>query len=264
MCSSDPAQGAGHGRAPWMLVARVTTTSASALRGGGARVGAATRRPAARGRAAAAAQAKMGGPPLPSTPLGVRLGSAEMPTLECWLDFACPFCAKFYVNFVENTLPKYAGELSFVFQHQVQPWHPQSTLMHEAAIATRRVGGDEAFWKFSAALYRRQSEFFDVNTWHESRSAIYKRLAALAEESAGVSAADVLALLQLDPEALAAGQINPGTCVTTELKWYVKFGRQTGIHVSPTTTFNGLVCDTSSGWTTEQWSEFLDPRLPSA
>lgn len=74
----------------------------------------------------------------------------------------------------------------------------------------------------------------------------------------------VLELLRLDPEAIASGQRNPGTLVTNELKLQVKFGRQMGVHVSPTTTWNGLVCDTSSGWSAVEWAAFLDPLLEKA
>ena len=44
----------------------------------------------------------------------------------------------------------------------------------------------------------------------------------------------------------------------------MKLGRQTGIHVSPTTTLNGMVCDTSSSWDLEQWRAFLDPHVQAA
>ena len=74
----------------------------------------------------------------------------------------------------------------------------------------------------------------------------------------------MLELLRLDPEAIASGQRNPGTLVTNELKLQVKFGRQMGVHVSPTTTRNGLVCDTSSGWSAVEWAAFLDPLLEKA
>ena len=74
----------------------------------------------------------------------------------------------------------------------------------------------------------------------------------------------MLELLRLDPEAIASGQRNPGTLVTNELKLQVKFGRQMGVHVSPTTTWNGLVCDTSSGWSADEWAAFLDPLLEKA
>ena len=36
---------------------------------------------------------------------------------------------------------------------------------------------------------------------------------------------------------------------------------QMGMHVSPTTTLNGIVYDTSSGWTLDQWKELLGPLM---
>ena len=54
---------------------------------------------------------------------------------------------------------------------------------------------------------------------------------------------------------------NGGTLVTQKLKFHVKLGRQLGIHVSPTCCLNGLICDTSSGWTLEEWTAFLDPHV---
>lgn len=71
-------------------------------------------------------------------------------------------------------------------------------------------------------------------------------------------------LLMLDPAAIASGQKNPGTQMCTELKLQIKYGRQLGVHVSPTTTWNGMICDTSSGWSAEEWSAFLDPLIEQA
>jgi protein-disulfide isomerase len=46
------------------------------------------------------------------------------------------------------------------------------------------------------------------------------------------------------------------------IKWEQKYGRQNGIHASPTFLVNGLVVgQASSGWTLEQWRELLDPLL---
>ena len=46
-----------------------------------------------------------------------------------------------------------------------------------------------------------------------------------------------------------------------DLKFHIKFSRQNGIHVSPTTTLNGLVFDSSSSWGLEEWQDVLDPYL---
>ena len=45
------------------------------------------------------------------------------------------------------------------------------------------------------------------------------------------------------------------------MKFYVKLGRQTGVHVSPSVLVNGLAVDTSSGWTREEWFAFFDRVL---
>jgi len=49
--------------------------------------------------------------------------------------------------------------------------------------------------------------------------------------------------------------------VDQHMKYHIKFARQNGIHVSPTTTLNGLVFDSSSSWGLEEWKECLDPYL---
>jgi protein-disulfide isomerase len=91
-----------------------------------------------------------------------------------------------------------------------------------------------------------------------TRLALYRKdLAALALSSTGVAAADVLALLA---RTEVGEQLNTGNACTQELKFHVKLGRQTGIHVSPTTLLNGMICDTSSSWSLDQWMEFLDPH----
>ena len=123
-------------------------------------------------------------------------------TVGAWLDYACPFSAKFHETFVEKVLPHHGDDVRLLVYHQVQPWHPQSTMLHEAAIAVADVGGNDAFWKFSSALYATQTDFFDANAWGKSRAQIYDELAALAETSAGVSAMDVSARLArvVDPD----------------------------------------------------------------
>ena len=44
-----------------------------------------------------------------------------------------------------------------------------------------------------------------------------------------------------------------------DLKLYVKWCRQQGVHVTPTCTVNGIITDTSSSWTEDQWKELLEP-----
>merc|ERR1719272_2465092 len=154
------------------------------------------------------------------------------------------------------------GTVAFTFKHQIQPWHPQSTLLHEAALAVQQLGGEEAFWKFSTALFTRQLEFFDDVCYSETRDQIYARLVEVAVSSCGVDGAALAALLALDSDE-SKGH-NRGNAMAQPLKMCIKEGRQSGIHVSPTCLVNGIVFDTSSSWGLEQWTEFLAPLLPKA
>ena len=239
------------------------TTSLSACSTASRSRFAVARRIARPSRARAHASPIRMGPPLPSVELGRVLpgGESAKVTLGAWLDYACPFSAKAYKALVEQVGPHYGEDLKVVFYHQVQPWHPQSPILHEAAIAVHQLGGDAAFYKFSSALMEGQKDFFDANVWDKSRADLHKTLAALASSSAGVKEEDVLAKLA---RAVEEGALNTGNACTLELKFYVKLGRQTGIHVSPTTTLNGMVCDTSSSWDLDQWRAFLDPHVQAA
>ena len=115
--------------------------------------------------------------------------------------------------------------LRLVFRHQVQPWHPSSTLTHESALAVlhltaptsgrKGLSGSEAFWKYSAALFEDQKEYFDVNVVNETRNETYEKLAKLAAESGvGVEEKKVLNLLRVPDKPDKDGGLNLGNEVT--------------------------------------------------
>jgi hypothetical protein len=72
-----------------------------------------------------------------------------------------------------------ASNLTIIFRPQIQPWHPSSTLVHEAALAVQQVRPDK-FWEFSERLFDQQKDYFDVGTRDEPRNETYRRLAELA------------------------------------------------------------------------------------
>jgi protein-disulfide isomerase len=172
------------------------------------------------------------------------------------LDYVCPYSKKTYGTIRKKVAPHYAkNSFSYAFHHQVQPWHPQSTLTHEAGLAVAKVGGEEAFWRFSDAMFDQQEAFFDREVLQQTRPEVSSRLAKLASQSAGVSQATIeqqLALIDGDDP-------HPGSNIHAELKLYIKQGRSLGIHVSPTALVNGIQADTSSSWTLDQWRDLLDP-----
>ncbi|CAI6331497.1 unnamed protein product [Periconia digitata] len=186
-------------------------------------------------------------------------------TLELYLDYVCPFSAKLF-NTLYNTslkstlLETYPHSLVTIFRQQIQPWHPSSTLVHEAAYAVQRLSPSH-FYAFSAALFARQTEYFDVNVVNETRNQTYKRLAALAGD-VGVDEAKVYELLAISERPGADGSLNAGNGVTADVKVQVRANRLVGVHVTPTVVFDGVVRDEiGSSWGVEQWEEWLGKNV---
>lgn len=119
---------------------------------------------------------------------------------------------------------QYSPRLQVIFRQHIQPWHPSSTLTHEAGAAVLRLA-PEKFWDFSAALFRRQTEFFDVSLVNETRNKTYERLAQIAG-SIGVDEHKVLELLKIPESPGNDGQLNIGNKVTNDIKWMIKVGSQ--------------------------------------
>ncbi|KAL8839135.1 MAG: hypothetical protein Q9176_004638 [Flavoplaca citrina] len=147
-------------------------------------------------------------------------------TLELFLDYVCPFSAKMFLTLNASILPlipqQYAGKLQIIFRQQIQPWHPSSTLVHEAALAVLRLS-PEKFYPFSQLVFERQKEFFDVSVVKETRNETYRRLAKLAKE-VGVDDEKVYGLLEIADKPGEDGGLNSGNGVTDDVKVMVKVG----------------------------------------
>ncbi len=157
-------------------------------------------------------------------------------TVELYLDYVCPFSAKMFNTIYNSVLPdvpkKYPSKVQFVFRQQIQPWHPSSTLCHEAGAAVLRLSPDK-FWPFSKALFEKQKDFFDANVIHEARNDTYKRLAKVAA-SVGLDEGKVYGLLEISDKPGPDGSLNVGNQVTNDVKLMVK--------VRFSTFQNGLIC----------------------
>ncbi|KAL8725587.1 MAG: hypothetical protein Q9181_006361 [Wetmoreana brouardii] len=147
-------------------------------------------------------------------------------TIELFLDYVCPFSAKMFLTLYHSILPslpkKYPGRIQFIFRQQIQPWHPSSTLVHEAAAAVLRLTPGK-FWEYSKTLFDHQKEFFDVNVVKEARNETYRRLAILAGQT-GVDENKVYELLHVGDKPGVDGGLNIGNAVTDDIKVMVKVG----------------------------------------
>ncbi|KAF9226918.1 hypothetical protein BS17DRAFT_696298 [Gyrodon lividus] len=151
---------------------------------------------------------------------------------------------------------KYHGQVKLIMRLQVQPWHASSTFTHEAGIAVARVS-PEHFWAFSLKLFENQGDFFDIPTSTMTPLQIREKLADLAAGLVPENKVDEFReLLKLKSTP------NGGVAVTDDLKYTIKFSRQNGIHVSPTTLWDGLVAnEISSSWGEAEWSKFLSDKV---
>ncbi|KAK2591720.1 hypothetical protein QQS21_010574 [Conoideocrella luteorostrata] len=186
-------------------------------------------------------------------------------TFELYLDYCCPFSAKQFHTISKEVIPairenkSWSSSLTLIFRPSVQPWHPSSTLMHEAGLAVLRLA-PEKFWNFSAQLFDEQKDYFDVSVVNETRNATYKRLAKVAAK-VGVDEAQVYKLLEVSDKPADDGSLNLGNQVTNDLKLITRMNRLVGVHVTPTVVFDGVVQDTSSGWTLDQWKDWLGKNM---
>ncbi|KAI5288073.1 hypothetical protein KEM55_009176, partial [Ascosphaera atra] len=145
-------------------------------------------------------------------------------TVELFLDYTCPFSAKMFNTFYTSVKPlvdsKYDSKVQVIFRPQIQPWHPSSTLVHEAAIAVLKLEPTK-FWQFSHALFKDQKSYFDENVVNETRNQTYARLAKLAS-SIGVDETKVYDLLKISDKPASDGSLNVGNGVTNDLKLIIK------------------------------------------
>lgn len=142
---------------------------------------------------------------------------------------------------------QYSSRLQVIFRQLIQPWHPSSTLTHEAGAAVLRLA-PEKFWEFSAALFKHQTEFFDVSVVNETRNKTYERLAKIAG-SVGVDEKKFLGLLMI-PETSSPDQLNIGNQVTDDIKWMTKVGEA------------GPCCRRRTCLTPDRQAEWLESMSP--
>ncbi|CAG8521643.1 3565_t:CDS:2 [Diversispora eburnea] len=179
-------------------------------------------------------------------------------------DYVCPFSCRMFRTLQNEVFPyieqKYSGKIQFIFRQQIQPWHPSSTLVHEAGLAVERID-QKSFYKFSDKLFEAQKDYFDESVQNLNREQIYQSLAKLAG-SIGISSDQFLSLVNIKSVDSNIKATNQGNQLTPDLKWHIKLGRQNGIHVSPTVLWDGIIDDSiQSSWTLGKWEEWLTKKF---
>ena len=161
-------------------------------------------------------------------------------TIEIFLDLVCPFSKKMFTTLSESNL-------QFIFRHQVQPWHPQSCILHYAVINVNRTNSEDLFEAIQI-LFENQESFFDANVQDLSAKQIYSKISGMLNHGGIPFAGD----------NLIVGDGNSGNSLVPDMKYHMRFTRQLGVHVSPTVFINGIEDPKiSSSWSAEQWIQHL-------
>lgn len=209
---------------------------------------------------------------LPPQLRALGIGEFNAPhSLEMYLDYLCPFSNKQLHGVYEHLLPMifddgspYQGKVRIILRPYPQPWHATSGLLAESALAIARlaepVGKNllqetnalkdpklNAFWVYSLQIMKRQEQYFDgpgrlKNPDQVRGDFVNLAISTLGEEPKREKGKPLLRphergmplgqavknLVRVDAEG------NGGSAVTADLKYCVKVGRQSSIHVTPT------------------------------
>jgi hypothetical protein len=178
---------------------------------------------------------------------GAPLASSN--TVEVFLDFNCPFSAKMFRKLQDEVVPairedreshnQSSKDASFNLWmvNVVQPWHGvQSSILHDVSFAVARSAPSK-YGAVARVLFDNIERFYDSEVQDLTRRQITQSILELISEKLTLEEKrSVEALLYIAPDSG-----NAGNGVGVDNKYFAKYSRTLGIHVTPTVVVNGIV-----------------------
>ncbi len=181
-------------------------------------------------------------PPVP--PLAFGHGPTE---LEAFLEPTCPYSKRAFGKFPALVAAAGPDRLTVRIRFLSQPWHLYSGVVTRAILAAAASGGAEAGLRAMAGVFADREAFeFDQHC----RGTNMDR-----------TPADILRAVS----SLAGHDLAAAFCwktVDRALRWNVRYGRQMGVHSSPSFAIDRMVePQMSSGQTVEEWLALIRPHM---
>ena len=177
----------------------------------------------------------------PVAPIELGHGRTE---LEVFLEPTCPFSKRTFEKFQPLIDLGRADRLTIRIRFLSQPWHLYSGVVTKAILAASATeGGKDTALRAMAGVYRHREEFeFDE---HCSGANMHRTPADILRHVSELAGVDLTAAFCWKS-------------VDRALRWHVKYGRQNGVHSSPTFAVNRIIEPAmSSGQTIDEWLEVL-------
>lgn len=139
-----------------------------------------------------------------------------------------------------------------MFVNVVQPWHPCSVLLHEFSLVIAQllnelksdtVDTNKLFWEVSRVIFENKEEFFDSAVVDLGRNDTYKHISSIVFSHVKLPFLEQNVLERLVIKKLVGKEdlVNCGNAASNDLKYFTKYLRGVGVHVTPTVSIDGIV-----------------------